>query len=68
MYPGGIVYARLGDLDIAHYHASSGPTLIRWFHLDWTDPSYMVECESVTAAQTLIAQWVAGLDIERWDE
>jgi hypothetical protein len=41
--PDSIFYARLGNQDIAHYNASSGRTMVRWYHLDWTDPGYMEE-------------------------
>jgi len=66
-YHSGLVYALLDNSSIAHYHESTGPTKIRWYHLKGMLAGYMEDCESVEGAQKLITEWVAGLEIVPWN-
>ncbi|MEP7043322.1 MAG: hypothetical protein ABI843_09675 [Dokdonella sp.] len=68
MYPGGIVRALLNKTAVAHYYDGPGPTQIRWYHIEHRAPGWLETCDSVADAQARIRAWVAGLDIEPWDE
>lgn len=67
-YPGGIVYVRVGDRNVAHLCGCPRGVYVRWYHLPYTDPDATQYADDHAGAERIVAEWMAALDIVPWDE
>ncbi len=59
--------AALDDHEFAMFDPTS-PSVVRWFHMNHTQPGWMEVFPTVDDAKAAIELFVAGLDIVPWDE